>query len=50
MKENRRFLVTVMMSASLLAVAQERGTAVKLNGWVIDSAVPIPRVWISQLV
>jgi hypothetical protein len=38
MKENRRFLVAVMMSASLLAVAQERGTAVKLNGWVIDSA------------
>ena len=38
MNENRRFLVAVMMSASLLAVAQERGTAVKLNCWVIDSA------------
>jgi hypothetical protein len=38
MNENRRFLVAVMMSASLLTVAQEPGTAVKLNGWVIDSA------------
>jgi hypothetical protein len=38
MKKNQRFLVAVMMSVSFLAVAQERGTAVKLNGWVIDSA------------
>jgi hypothetical protein len=36
--KNRRLLIGVVMSASLLAMAQERGSSVKLTGWVIDSA------------
>jgi hypothetical protein len=36
--KNRRLLTGVVMSASLLAMAQERGSSVKLTGWVIDSA------------
>src|SRR5579862_6338068 len=36
--KKQRFLVGVVMGASLLAVAQERGASVKLNGWVLDSA------------
>jgi hypothetical protein len=38
MKKNQRLLAGAVMSVSLLAFAQERGTTVKLNGWVIDSA------------
>jgi hypothetical protein len=36
--KNQRLLTGVVMSASLLAMAQERGSSVKLTGWVIDSA------------
>jgi hypothetical protein len=38
MKKNQRFIVAALMSVSLLAFAQGHTTAVKLNGWVIDSA------------
>jgi hypothetical protein len=38
MKKNQRLMVGVVMSISLLAFAQERGSSVKLTGWVIDSA------------
>jgi hypothetical protein len=34
----RRLLAGVVVGASLLAFAQERGSQVKLTGWVIDSA------------
>jgi hypothetical protein len=36
--KNRLLQIGVVMSASLLAIAQERGSSVKLTGWVIDSA------------
>ncbi len=38
MMMNRRFLAAVVFAASLFAVAEERGTTVKVTGWVIDSA------------
>src|SRR5258708_29585374 len=38
MMMNRRFLAAVVLAASLFAVAEERGTTVKVTGWGIDSA------------
>jgi hypothetical protein len=38
MKKNQRLLAGIAMSVSFLALAQERGSSVKLTGWVIDSA------------
>ena len=40
MKKNQRFIVAAMMSVSLLwrICPGTHSTAVKLNGWVIDSA------------
>src|SRR5260370_42402223 len=38
MMMNRRFLAAVVLAASLFAVAEERGTTVKVTGWVVDSA------------
>ena len=38
MKKNQRLLAGIVMSVSFLAFAQERGSSVKLTGWVIDSA------------
>ncbi len=38
MMMNRRFLAAVVLAASFFGVAEERGTTVKVTGWVIDSA------------